>query len=149
MNVNSRLSTENVRPMFARHRGQSDLGLICRLAVNPSDRPSFAEIHQAFETMFQESSISDGKVPWPWGARVESEVDLEGQPCGAQPRPSAPLPARACGPASRRRSAEWSRGAEGGFPASAEAVVLKVAQVLFLQSVCPFSVTVYSLLLLP
>ncbi|XP_014637749.1 PREDICTED: tyrosine-protein kinase ABL1 isoform X3 [Ceratotherium simum simum] len=26
---------------------------------NPSDRPSFAEIHQAFETMFQESSISD------------------------------------------------------------------------------------------
>lgn len=29
---------------------------------NPSDRPSFAEIHQAFETMFQESSISDGKV---------------------------------------------------------------------------------------
>uniref|UniRef100_A0A8C4LM78 Tyrosine-protein kinase n=1 Tax=Equus asinus TaxID=9793 RepID=A0A8C4LM78_EQUAS len=26
---------------------------------NPSERPSFAEIHQAFETMFQESSISD------------------------------------------------------------------------------------------
>ncbi|XP_069465372.1 tyrosine-protein kinase ABL1 isoform X2 [Ambystoma mexicanum] len=26
---------------------------------NPADRPSFAEIHQAFETMFQESSISD------------------------------------------------------------------------------------------
>uniref|UniRef100_A0A7N4PXL7 Tyrosine-protein kinase n=1 Tax=Sarcophilus harrisii TaxID=9305 RepID=A0A7N4PXL7_SARHA len=26
---------------------------------SPSDRPSFAEIHQAFETMFQESSISD------------------------------------------------------------------------------------------
>ena len=35
---------------------------------NPSDRPSFAEIHQAFETMFQESSISDGKVPIPGGA---------------------------------------------------------------------------------
>lgn len=28
---------------------------------SPSDRPSFAEIHQAFETMFQESSISDGR----------------------------------------------------------------------------------------
>ncbi|KAM6986059.1 tyrosine-protein kinase ABL1 isoform 2-T2 [Aplochiton taeniatus] len=26
---------------------------------NPSERPSFAETHQAFETMFQESSISD------------------------------------------------------------------------------------------
>ncbi|XP_043913877.1 tyrosine-protein kinase ABL1 [Protopterus annectens] len=26
---------------------------------NPGDRPSFAEIHQAFETMFQESSISE------------------------------------------------------------------------------------------
>uniref|UniRef100_A0A8C4EDV7 Tyrosine-protein kinase n=1 Tax=Dicentrarchus labrax TaxID=13489 RepID=A0A8C4EDV7_DICLA len=28
---------------------------------NPSERPSFAETHQAFETMFQESSISDGQ----------------------------------------------------------------------------------------
>lgn len=28
---------------------------------NPSERPSFAETHQAFETMFQESSISDGR----------------------------------------------------------------------------------------
>uniref|UniRef100_A0A672YJ78 Tyrosine-protein kinase n=1 Tax=Sphaeramia orbicularis TaxID=375764 RepID=A0A672YJ78_9TELE len=28
---------------------------------NPSERPSFAETHQAFETMFQESSISDGE----------------------------------------------------------------------------------------
>lgn len=27
---------------------------------NPQERPSFAETHQAFETMFQESSISDG-----------------------------------------------------------------------------------------
>lgn len=27
---------------------------------NPAERPSFAETHQAFETMFQESSISDG-----------------------------------------------------------------------------------------
>lgn len=27
---------------------------------NPSERPTFAETHQAFETMFQESSISDG-----------------------------------------------------------------------------------------
>lgn len=28
---------------------------------NPAERPSFAETHQAFETMFQESSISDGE----------------------------------------------------------------------------------------
>lgn len=28
---------------------------------NPAERPSFAETHQAFETMFQESSISDGQ----------------------------------------------------------------------------------------
>lgn len=28
---------------------------------NPLERPSFAETHQAFETMFQESSISDGQ----------------------------------------------------------------------------------------
>lgn len=26
----------------------------------PLDRPSFAEIHQAFETMFHDSSISEG-----------------------------------------------------------------------------------------
>ncbi|XP_023556256.1 tyrosine-protein kinase ABL1 isoform X3 [Octodon degus] len=36
---------------------------------NPSDRPSFAEIHQAFETMFQESSISD---------EVEKELGKQG-----------------------------------------------------------------------
>ncbi|XP_007453201.1 PREDICTED: tyrosine-protein kinase ABL1 [Lipotes vexillifer] len=36
---------------------------------NPSDRPSFAEIHQAFETMFQESSISD---------EVEKELGKKG-----------------------------------------------------------------------
>ncbi|XP_029775655.1 tyrosine-protein kinase ABL1 isoform X2 [Suricata suricatta] len=35
----------------------------------PSDRPSFAEIHQAFETMFQESSISD---------EVEKELGKKG-----------------------------------------------------------------------
>ena len=46
---------------------------------NPSDRPSFAEIHQAFETMFQESSISDGKVPVLGVPVVGSEVDLGGQ----------------------------------------------------------------------
>lgn len=31
---------------------------------NPSERPTFAETHQAFETMFQESSISDGQCPF-------------------------------------------------------------------------------------
>ncbi|XP_007530367.1 tyrosine-protein kinase ABL1 isoform X2 [Erinaceus europaeus] len=36
---------------------------------NPSERPSFAEIHQAFETMFQESSISD---------EVEKELGKKG-----------------------------------------------------------------------
>lgn len=52
--------------LSARPRGWSDLGVICPgWQWNPSDRPSFAEIHQAFETMFQESSISDGKVAWP------------------------------------------------------------------------------------
>lgn len=35
---------------------------------SPSDRPSFAEIHQAFETMFQESSISDGRS---WGRQLQ------------------------------------------------------------------------------
>ncbi|XP_026716211.1 tyrosine-protein kinase ABL1 isoform X4 [Athene cunicularia] len=36
---------------------------------SPSDRPSFAEIHHAFETMFQESSISD---------EVEKELGKKG-----------------------------------------------------------------------
>ncbi|XP_077161337.1 tyrosine-protein kinase ABL1 isoform X2 [Paroedura picta] len=36
---------------------------------SPSDRPSFAEIHQAFETMFQESSISE---------EVEKELGKQG-----------------------------------------------------------------------
>ncbi|XP_062815101.1 tyrosine-protein kinase ABL1 isoform X2 [Anolis carolinensis] len=36
---------------------------------SPSDRPSFAEIHQAFETMFQESSISE---------EVEKELGKKG-----------------------------------------------------------------------
>uniref|UniRef100_A0A665VYT0 Tyrosine-protein kinase n=1 Tax=Echeneis naucrates TaxID=173247 RepID=A0A665VYT0_ECHNA len=34
----------------------------------PSERPSFAETHQAFETMFQESSISDGRCLEPEAA---------------------------------------------------------------------------------
>uniref|UniRef100_A0A8C7I7C9 Tyrosine-protein kinase n=1 Tax=Oncorhynchus kisutch TaxID=8019 RepID=A0A8C7I7C9_ONCKI len=37
---------------------------------NPAERPSFAETHQAFETMFQESSISDGENTY----AVEPEV---------------------------------------------------------------------------
>ncbi|KAK7895646.1 hypothetical protein WMY93_020971 [Mugilogobius chulae] len=37
---------------------------------NPSERPTFAEAHQAFETMFQESSISD---------EVEKELEKKGK----------------------------------------------------------------------
>lgn len=64
--------------MLARPCGWSDLGLICPgWQWNPSERPSFAEIHQAFETMFQESSISDGKVPI-LGAPAVGEAGIGG-----------------------------------------------------------------------
>lgn len=45
---------------------------------SPSDRPSFAEIHQAFETMFQESSISDGRSGTPW---TDNSRDGKGANC--------------------------------------------------------------------
>lgn len=70
---------------------ESDSGLTCPgWQWNPSDRPSFAEIHQAFETMFQESSISDGKVPSlgarsgvkGWGRR-DACVGLQLWPCSS------------------------------------------------------------------
>lgn len=35
-------------------------GLISGWQWSPLDRPSFAETHQAFETMFHDSSISEG-----------------------------------------------------------------------------------------
>lgn len=62
---------------------------------NPSDRPSFAEIHQAFETMFQESSISD---------EVEKELGKRGTRGGAGSMlqaPELPTKTRTC-----RRAAE-------------------------------------------
>ncbi|XP_037349973.1 tyrosine-protein kinase ABL1 isoform X2 [Talpa occidentalis] len=62
---------------------------------NPSDRPSFAEIHQAFETMFQESSISD---------EVEKELGKKGTRGGAGSLLQAPeLPTKT---RTSRRAAE-------------------------------------------
>uniref|UniRef100_A0A8D1H7Y3 Tyrosine-protein kinase n=1 Tax=Sus scrofa TaxID=9823 RepID=A0A8D1H7Y3_PIG len=62
---------------------------------NPSDRPSFAEIHQAFETMFQESSISD---------EVEKELGKKGMRGAASPLLQAPeLPTKT---RTARRAAE-------------------------------------------
>lgn len=91
--------------------GWSDWGLICPgWQWNPSDRPSFAEIHQAFETMFQESSISDGKVPvlgvpaWVngWGRR--------GGCRGLQPWSFSSLPGRSAR-ANRKLDRSVERGA--------------------------------------
>uniref|UniRef100_A0AAQ4QS12 Tyrosine-protein kinase n=1 Tax=Gasterosteus aculeatus aculeatus TaxID=481459 RepID=A0AAQ4QS12_GASAC len=48
---------------------------------NPSERPSFAETHQAFETMFQESSISD---------EVEKELGKKGKKATLGPTQKAP-----------------------------------------------------------
>ncbi|XP_066568732.1 tyrosine-protein kinase ABL1 isoform X1 [Amia ocellicauda] len=47
----------------------------------PAERPSFAEIHQAFETMFQESSISD---------EVEKELGKKGKKGTVPPLMQAP-----------------------------------------------------------
>uniref|UniRef100_A0A670ZA65 Tyrosine-protein kinase n=1 Tax=Pseudonaja textilis TaxID=8673 RepID=A0A670ZA65_PSETE len=61
-----------------------------------SDRPSFAEIHQAFETMFQESSISD---------EVEKELGKKMVKSTANPFLQAPeLPTKT---RSSRKMAEW------------------------------------------
>ncbi|XP_035247098.1 tyrosine-protein kinase ABL1-like isoform X1 [Anguilla anguilla] len=48
---------------------------------NPAERPSFAETHQAFETMFQESSISD---------EVEKELGKKGRKVTLGPAQQAP-----------------------------------------------------------
>ncbi|XP_053718205.1 tyrosine-protein kinase ABL1 isoform X1 [Synchiropus splendidus] len=48
---------------------------------NPTERPSFAETHQAFETMFQESSISD---------EVEKELGKKGKKAALGPIQQAP-----------------------------------------------------------
>ncbi|XP_028981135.1 tyrosine-protein kinase ABL1 isoform X1 [Esox lucius] len=48
---------------------------------NPAERPSFAETHQAFETMFQESSISD---------EVEKELGKKGRKGLQGPTQQAP-----------------------------------------------------------
>ncbi|KAG5272575.1 hypothetical protein AALO_G00167020 [Alosa alosa] len=48
---------------------------------NPQERPSFAETHQAFETMFQESSISD---------EVEKELGKKGKKMTLGPIQQAP-----------------------------------------------------------
>ncbi|XP_021509802.1 tyrosine-protein kinase ABL1 isoform X1 [Meriones unguiculatus] len=68
---------------------------------NPSDRPSFAEIHQAFETMFQESSISD---------EVEKELGKRGMRGAAGSMlqaPELPTKTRTC-----RRAAEQKDAAD-------------------------------------
>ncbi|XP_059494328.1 tyrosine-protein kinase ABL1-like isoform X2 [Stegostoma tigrinum] len=48
---------------------------------NPGDRPSFADIHRAFDTMFQESSISE---------EVEKELGKKGGKCCVSNKPQAP-----------------------------------------------------------
>uniref|UniRef100_UPI00398EE80C tyrosine-protein kinase ABL1 n=1 Tax=Pristiophorus japonicus TaxID=55135 RepID=UPI00398EE80C len=48
---------------------------------NPGDRPSFADIHRAFDTMFQESSISE---------EVEKELGKKGGKCCSSNKPQAP-----------------------------------------------------------
>ncbi|XP_072422066.1 tyrosine-protein kinase ABL1 isoform X2 [Chiloscyllium punctatum] len=48
---------------------------------NPGDRPSFADIHRAFDTMFQESSISE---------EVEKELGKKGGKCCGSNKPQAP-----------------------------------------------------------
>ncbi|XP_007898441.1 tyrosine-protein kinase ABL1 isoform X3 [Callorhinchus milii] len=48
---------------------------------NPGDRPSFADVHRAFDTMFQESSISE---------EVEKELGKKGGKSSASHKPQAP-----------------------------------------------------------
>ncbi|XP_062929718.1 tyrosine-protein kinase ABL1 isoform X1 [Mobula hypostoma] len=48
---------------------------------NPGDRPSFADVHRAFDTMFQESSISE---------EVEKELGKKGGKCCGTSKPQAP-----------------------------------------------------------
>uniref|UniRef100_A0A3Q3WJQ8 Tyrosine-protein kinase n=1 Tax=Mola mola TaxID=94237 RepID=A0A3Q3WJQ8_MOLML len=78
---------------------------------NPSERPSFAETHQAFETMFQESSISD---------EVEKELGKKGKKAtlGAiQQAPELPTKTR-----SLRKNMD-NRDGDSPDPAEPEAAV--------------------------
>ncbi|XP_060613541.2 tyrosine-protein kinase ABL1 isoform X1 [Anolis sagrei] len=69
---------------------------------SPSDRPSFAEIHQAFETMFQESSISE---------EVEKELGKKGMRSVVNTFLQAPeLPTKT---RTSRRAAESKEANEG------------------------------------
>lgn len=85
------------------------LGLICPgWQWNPSDRPSFAEIHQAFETMFQESSISDGKVPV-LGGLPGWKVGVGGMVVGdSSPGPLVHFQGEVRGPTSYLRPESWT-----------------------------------------
>ncbi|XP_051544972.1 tyrosine-protein kinase ABL1 isoform X1 [Myxocyprinus asiaticus] len=76
---------------------------------NPAERPSFAETHQAFETMFQESSISD---------EVEKELGKNGKKLTLGPIQQAPeLPTKTRTP---RRHMDSK---DGDSPDAAEAEV--------------------------
>ncbi|XP_029024291.1 tyrosine-protein kinase ABL1 isoform X2 [Betta splendens] len=78
---------------------------------NPSERPSFAETHQAFETMFQESSISD---------EVEKELGKKGKkatPGSNQQAPELPTKTR-----TMRKNTD-NRDGDSPDPLDAEAVV--------------------------
>lgn len=68
---------------------------------SPADRPSFAEIHQAFETMFQESSISD---------EVEKELGKKGTRGNAGTLQAPELPTKT---RTSRRAAEPRDPADG------------------------------------
>ncbi|XP_062845055.1 tyrosine-protein kinase ABL1 isoform X2 [Trichomycterus rosablanca] len=75
---------------------------------NPAERPSFAETHQAFETMFQESSISD---------EVEKELGKKGKKLTLGPLQQAPeLP-------TKTRTLRRAMDKDGDSPDGAEAEV--------------------------
>ncbi|RVE65816.1 hypothetical protein OJAV_G00120430 [Oryzias javanicus] len=75
---------------------------------NPAERPSFAETHQAFETMFQESSISD---------EVEKELGKKGKKAtfgSSQQAPELPT---------KTRSLRKNREGDSTEPTDQEAAV--------------------------
>ncbi|CAJ1070341.1 tyrosine-protein kinase ABL1 isoform X2 [Xyrichtys novacula] len=78
---------------------------------NPLERPSFAETHQAFETMFQESSISD---------EVEKELGKKGKKVTLGPIQQAPeLPTKT---RTLRKNMD-NRDGDSPDPADAEAAI--------------------------
>ena len=89
--------------------------------------------------MFQESSISDGKVLVLGVPAVGRGVGMGGMAVWDPAQSFSPLPARVHGPAAYLRPESWA----GGGPLSLAARVLKTTQVLFPQDVYLFSVTVY------